>query len=77
MKMVGHNNHLEAPHIGIFIFQFVIPFSHHLSGIVQLHFPVVDLAKQTGPVFYTDGYEIQSGPGVIVSSQTEVTAMMK
>ncbi len=60
MNMIGHNHHFMTPFAGIFIFNFPVPFFHHPTGTVQLHFFVLNLAKQTGPVSYTDGNEIQS-----------------
>ncbi len=58
-----------TPFAGIFIFNFPVPFFHHPAGTVQLHFFVLNLAKQTGPVFYTDGNEIQSGLRIMVLPQ--------
>ncbi len=76
MEMVGHDCHFVAYNVGEFFLRFVIPFFHHVTGVVQNHFIVFDFAEQAFAVLHTHGNEIQSFRGVIVTWQANGTAVV-
>ena len=76
MEMVGHNYHFVANNVRVFVLRFAIPFFHHASGVVQNHFVVFDVTKQTFSVLRTNGDEIQAFRSVIVTLQTDGMAVV-
>lgn len=74
MNMIRHTHKFIAPDVRKFIFQFGIPPCDHSSGIVRLHFPFHNMAKQTFVVLGADGRKIRPGPGIIISPQPDGTS---
>ena len=76
MEMVGHDNHFVANNVREFFMRFVVPFLHHVSGVVQNHFVIFDFTEQAITVLRTNGDEIQTFRGIIVTLQANGAAVM-
>ena len=75
MEMVGHDDIFITFYVRKFVFQFTIPFAHHPPCVVKHHFPVHDIAEKTFPLFRANGHKIRPGLGIIVSGQTNRSAV--
>jgi hypothetical protein len=76
VHVVGHDDPGIQRHVWVLPVQPYPRLGCDLSPFVQLHLVVHYLAQQALPVLHADGDEIGPGRGVIVTRQTDRTAMV-
>jgi len=74
MDMIGHRNKSVGLHAGVERWYFIPYGLDYPPGIIQPHFAVHHLAKQTRPVLRAKGDKIRPGLGVIVPLQPNAAA---
>lgn len=66
MYVVWHDDKFINFYIPIIYGYFIPNGLNHFTSVIQHHFPVNDISKQTHPVLDTNGYEICPCPGIII-----------
>lgn len=67
MDMVWHDDkrvHIHAIKMPDYLQPYLF---HHLSRLIQFHFPIFNPAKQTLPIMCHNGHEIGTRLGIIIS----------
>ena len=76
MDVVGHNNKRVGRGMREMIGDGNPRICHNTPPIVQVHRPIMDVAKQTRAVVGADGYEICPCTGVIIAPQAYAATIM-
>ena len=76
VNMIRHNNEFIYIYSRVMEWDFIPHGLIHVARIVQYHFPVHNVPEQTFPVLRTNGDEIGPGPGIIITLQSNGTAVV-
>ena len=74
--MIGHDDKCINVNTWIMCRDFIPDGLNHSPRIIQAHFPIRDIAKQAFPILGANGHEIRTCLGIIISLQSNGTAMV-
>ena|SRR3989344_5283567 len=78
MHVIWHHHKFTLAYFDMSITgrQLVPYLRYHLPGCIQLHFSINNLAEQAFAAMRTNGYEIGTRPGIIVTLEPRGTPVM-